>query len=222
MKSDTRSSRSFSPISAKRTFSTAIARNARSTAGRERQEIDPRASHWLRHFQQAQSGSNAQHGERNRRADFLRGDGRRYRFVQRGRSGRWLSAGQEPADHFRQYDGRLRVVPAISRARCPIFSTPLRAFLRSQYTLGFTPSTPQDGKYHKLKVEAVDEQGNPLTFADKKGKKKKTIVHASARATWRMHRRPRTEEQLSDVTLPRRAGRLQRPRMSSIAARQID
>jgi VWFA-related protein len=51
-------------------------------------------------------------------------------------------------------------------------------FLRSQYTLGFTPSTAQDGKFHKLKVDAVDEHGDPLTFADKKGKKKKTIVHA--------------------------------------------
>ena len=49
---------------------------------------------------------------------------------------------------------------------------------RSQYTLGFTPSTPQDGKYHKLKIDAVDEQGNLLLYADKKGKKKKTIVHA--------------------------------------------
>jgi len=27
-------------------------------------------------------------------------------------------------------------------------------------------------------VEAVDEQGDPLTVPDKKGKKKKTIVHA--------------------------------------------
>ena len=52
------------------------------------------------------------------------------------------------------------------------------AYLRSQYTLGFTPSTPQDGRFHKLKVDAVDEQGDPLMFADKKGKKKKTIVHA--------------------------------------------
>ena len=48
------------------------------------------------------------------------------------------------------------------------------AYLRSQYTLGFTPSTPQDGRFHKLKVDAVDEQGDPLTIADKKGKKKKT------------------------------------------------
>jgi VWFA-related protein len=51
-------------------------------------------------------------------------------------------------------------------------------YLRSQYTLGFTPTTPQDGKFHKLKVDAVDDQGNLLTVNDKKGKKKKTIVHA--------------------------------------------
>lgn len=51
-------------------------------------------------------------------------------------------------------------------------------YLRSQYTLGFSPTTAQDGKFHKLKVDAVDDQGNPLTVNDKKGKKKKTIVHA--------------------------------------------
>jgi VWFA-related protein len=51
-------------------------------------------------------------------------------------------------------------------------------FLRSQYTLGFTPSTAPDGKYHKLKLEIVDEQGNPLTQPDKKGKMKKVIVIA--------------------------------------------
>jgi VWFA-related protein len=51
-------------------------------------------------------------------------------------------------------------------------------FLRSQYTLGFTPTTPPDGKYHKLKLEIVDEQGNPLMQPDKKGKMKKVIVIA--------------------------------------------
>jgi hypothetical protein len=52
------------------------------------------------------------------------------------------------------------------------------AFLRSQYTLGFTPSTPQDGRYHKIKVEIVDNEGNPLMLADKKGKMKKVTVYA--------------------------------------------
>jgi VWFA-related protein len=52
------------------------------------------------------------------------------------------------------------------------------AFLRNQYTLGFTPSTPQDGRYHKIKVEIVDNQGNPLMVADRKGKMKKVTVYA--------------------------------------------
>ena len=52
------------------------------------------------------------------------------------------------------------------------------AFLRSQYSLGFSPSTPADGKFHRLKVEVVDDQGNPLMLEDRKGKKKKTVVYA--------------------------------------------
>jgi VWFA-related protein len=43
--------------------------------------------------------------------------------------------------------------------------------LRMQYSLGFVPTNPtQDGKFHKLKVEVVDEQGNPLKIVDEKGK----------------------------------------------------
>ena len=51
-------------------------------------------------------------------------------------------------------------------------------FLQSQYTLAFSPSTPQDGRYHKLIVQVVDNDGNPLELADKKGKKKKAVVIA--------------------------------------------
>lgn len=51
-------------------------------------------------------------------------------------------------------------------------------FLRSQYTLAFSPSTAQDGRYHKLVVEVVDDQGNPLELANKKGKMKKAVVIA--------------------------------------------
>jgi VWFA-related protein len=58
-----------------------------------------------------------------------------------------------------------------------VFNT-VAAYLRSQYTLVFTPSTPQDGKYHKLAVQIVDDQGNPLELANKKGKKKKVVVVA--------------------------------------------
>lgn len=43
--------------------------------------------------------------------------------------------------------------------------------LRSQYSLGFVPSDPEkDGKYHKLKIELVDAQGNPLRVVNQKGK----------------------------------------------------
>ena len=35
--------------------------------------------------------------------------------------------------------------------------------LRMQYSLGFVPTNAtKDGRYHKLKVEVVDDQGNPL------------------------------------------------------------
>jgi len=53
------------------------------------------------------------------------------------------------------------------------------AFLRSQYSLGFSPGTPNDGKFHKIKVEVVDDQGNPMLVATgKKGKMKKVTVYA--------------------------------------------
>ena len=51
-------------------------------------------------------------------------------------------------------------------------------FLRNQYTIGFTPLTAADGRYHKLKVEVLDDSGNPLTTLDKKGHKKKVVISA--------------------------------------------
>jgi len=51
-------------------------------------------------------------------------------------------------------------------------------FLRNQYTIGFTPSTPPDGRVHKLKVEVLDNEGNPFMTLDKKGHKKKIVVNA--------------------------------------------
>jgi len=64
------------------------------------------------------------------------------------------------------------------QAEMPDILGSVAAFLRAQYTLVFSPSTPQDGKYHKLLVEAVDDQGNPLQLVNKKGKMKKVIVIA--------------------------------------------
>ncbi|HEX5412335.1 MAG TPA: VWA domain-containing protein [Terriglobia bacterium] len=49
--------------------------------------------------------------------------------------------------------------------------------LRHQYSLGFIPTnSTQDGKYHKLDIQLVDSQGNPLIITDKKGKKVKYRV----------------------------------------------
>jgi VWFA-related protein len=44
-------------------------------------------------------------------------------------------------------------------------------FLRSEYDLGFSPSSAtRDGKYHKLKVEIIGPDGRPLRVTDQKGK----------------------------------------------------
>ena len=43
--------------------------------------------------------------------------------------------------------------------------------LRKQYSLGFVPTNPsKDGKFHKLKIDVVDDQGNPLRIVNEKGK----------------------------------------------------
>ncbi len=51
--------------------------------------------------------------------------------------------------------------------------------LRMQYSLGFVPTNAtKDGRYHKLKVAVVDDQGNPLEIFNEKGKKVKYHVVA--------------------------------------------
>jgi len=46
--------------------------------------------------------------------------------------------------------------------------------MRTQYSLGFTPSNPsKDGRFHKLKIDLVDEQGNSLRIVNQKGKEVK-------------------------------------------------
>jgi VWFA-related protein len=43
--------------------------------------------------------------------------------------------------------------------------------LRLQYSVGFVPTNPsKDGKFHKLKIDIVDDQGNPLRIVNEKGK----------------------------------------------------
>jgi len=51
--------------------------------------------------------------------------------------------------------------------------------LRMQYSLGFVPTNAtKDGRFHKLKVDLVDEQGNPLMVFNEKGKKVKYHIVA--------------------------------------------
>lgn len=53
------------------------------------------------------------------------------------------------------------------------------AFLRSQYSIGFSPENlVQDGKYHKLKVEIVQPDGSPLIVTNPKGRRQNPIVYA--------------------------------------------
>ena len=51
-------------------------------------------------------------------------------------------------------------------------------FLRSEYDLGFSPnSSALDGRYHKLKVEVVGPNGDPLRVIDAKGRRRKVVVY---------------------------------------------
>ena len=84
---------------------------------------------------------------------------------------------QNQLSTFARMTGGYAWFPRFTGEMNGIFST-IADFLRNQYTLGFSPTTPQDGRYHKLTVQVVDDQGNPLELANKKGKKKKVIVDA--------------------------------------------
>ncbi len=51
--------------------------------------------------------------------------------------------------------------------------------IRNEYTLAYHPTNPKlDGTYRKLKVELVDENGQPLKMRDEKGKEVKYTVIA--------------------------------------------
>ena len=51
--------------------------------------------------------------------------------------------------------------------------------LRNQYALRFSPPREfRDGKYHRLKIEIVGQDGRPLKVRDKDGRLSKTVVYA--------------------------------------------
>jgi VWFA-related protein len=76
---------------------------------------------------------------------------------------------------FARMTGGFAYFPRFTAEMTGIFNT-IAQYLRGQYTLTFTPNTPQDGRYHKITVQLVDDAGSPLELENAKGKKKKAQV----------------------------------------------
>jgi VWFA-related protein len=76
---------------------------------------------------------------------------------------------------FARMTGGYAYFPRFTGEMPGIFNT-IATYLRSQYTLAFTPTTPQDGHYHKIVIQVVDDEGNTLELVNGKGKKKKVQV----------------------------------------------
>ena len=75
-----------------------------------------------------------------------------------------------------RYSGGEAFFPRFEGALPDIYNQ-IAGQLRHQYSLGFLPTdSAKDGKYHKLKVDLVDTQGNPLVITNNKGKKIKYRV----------------------------------------------
>ena len=71
---------------------------------------------------------------------------------------------------FAKYSGGQAYFPRFEAELGGIFEQ-INGQLRLQYGLGFIPTNPaRDGKFHKLKVDLVDDQGNPLRVVNEKGK----------------------------------------------------
>lgn len=61
----------------------------------------------------------------------------------------------------------------------PGIMSDVAASLRNQYSLAYTPSNQStDGKYRKIKVELVDNDGKPLSLTNDKGKKIKYQIYS--------------------------------------------
>jgi VWFA-related protein len=73
-------------------------------------------------------------------------------------------------DYIAKYSGGQAYFPRFEGQLPEIFEQ-ISGQLRLQYGLGFVPTNPaKDGKFHKLKVDLVDDQGNPLRIINEKGK----------------------------------------------------
>lgn len=73
-------------------------------------------------------------------------------------------------NYIAQYSGGQAYFPRFD-GELPGIYEQIAGQLRLQYGVGFIPTNPtRDGKYHKLKVELVDQMGNQLRIPDRKGK----------------------------------------------------
>ena len=71
------------------------------------------------------------------------------------------------------------------QAELPEIFRSVVGFLRSEYTLSFTPpEAARDGKYHKLTVQVVGSDGKPLRITNESGRQRK--VKAIARAGYQL------------------------------------
>jgi VWFA-related protein len=87
---------------------------------------------------------------------------------------------------FAQADNQLKAFAKMTGGRFyePMFDGQLREIyadisqtIRNQYSLAYRPTnSAQDGTYRKIKVELVDEVGQPLKMRDQKGKEVKYQV----------------------------------------------
>lgn len=73
-------------------------------------------------------------------------------------------------NYIAQYSGGQAYFPRFE-GELPGIYEQIAGQLRLQYGIGYIPTNPtKDGKYHKLKVDLVDEMGNQLRIPDRKGK----------------------------------------------------
>lgn len=83
-------------------------------------------------------------------------------------------------DYFSKLTGGIAFFPRFDGEMPDDFNT-IVEFLRNQYSLGYVPpDSARDGKYHKIRVDVVDDKGQPYMIANKKGKMKKVVVYARA------------------------------------------
>jgi VWFA-related protein len=81
-------------------------------------------------------------------------------------------------DTFGKLTGGMAWFPRFEGEMPDIFANIVQ-FLRNQYSIGYTPpDSAHDGKFHKIKVEVVDDKGEPFMIPNRKGKPKKVVVYA--------------------------------------------